>query len=137
MTPEQIKLVQQSFARVAPDAEEASQVFYTRLFEQAPEVRPLFKGDIRDQGKKLMAMLATVVQGLNDLDALMPAIRALAVRHNDYKVEPAHYDHVGAALLWTFEQALGDAFTTETRDAWSEAYGVLAGAMIAASAEAR
>lgn len=88
MTPEQIKLVQQSFAHVAPDAEEASQVFYTRLFEQAPEVRPLFKGDMRDQGKKLMAMLATVVQGLNDLDALMPAIRALAVRQTTTRLSP-------------------------------------------------
>lgn len=131
MTPEDIERVQSSFARVAPIAETAAELFYGRLFEIAPEVKPLFHGDMREQGRKLMTTLAVVVNGLKDLDAVLPAAKALAVKHVDYGVAAAHYPPVGEALVWALEQGLGADFTEETRDAWLAAYGALSGAMIA------
>jgi hemoglobin-like flavoprotein len=130
MTLNQIELVQLSFAKVAPIADSAAELFYGRLFEIAPEVRPLFKGDIREQGRKLMATLGIVVKGLSNLDAVLPAAKSLALKHVSYGVKPDHYQPVGEALIWTLEKGLGDDFTSETRDAWLAAYGVLSGAMI-------
>ncbi|TCS61778.1 globin family protein [Varunaivibrio sulfuroxidans] len=135
MTPAQISHVQSSFASVAPISDQAATLFYGRLFEIAPEVKPLFKGDMREQGAKLMKTLAMVVGGLNRLETILPAVEALAIRHVAYGVEDRHYDAVGSALLWTLEQGLGDAFTPETREAWSIAYTTLADAMISASAK--
>jgi hemoglobin-like flavoprotein len=131
MTPKQIELVQASFARVAPIAEAAAGLFYERLFEIAPEVRPLFKGDMGEQGRKLIGMLAAVVNGLSNLETILPAAKALAVRHVTYGVKPGHYVPVGEALIWTLEKGLGADFTSDTRDAWLAAYSVLSGAMIA------
>jgi hemoglobin-like flavoprotein len=107
MTPEQIAQVQQSFAKVAPIADEAAALFYSRLFEIAPELRPLFRGDMAEQCRKLMATLAIVVHGLTRLDAILPAASALAKRHVGYGVKADHYAPVGAALLWTLERGLG------------------------------
>lgn len=136
MTPEQVSEIRASFSKVAPIAEQAAALFYGRLFEIAPEVRPLFKAsDMREQGRKLMGTLAVVVRGLDDLPALMPAVNALAVKHNGYGVTAAHYAPVGAALLWTLEQGLGEGFTPAVRDAWTNAYGTLSGAMIAAAGQ--
>jgi nitric oxide dioxygenase len=128
--PESIRLVQASFAQVAPIAEQAASLFYARLFELAPELRPLFRGDMAEQGRKLMAMLATVVGGLSRLDTLVPAARALAQRHVAYGAQPEHYAVVGTALLDTLAKGLGDDFTPEVRAAWIEAYGLLSGAML-------
>ena len=133
MTPDQIELVQRSFAKVVPIAEKASALFYARLFEVAPEVRPMFQRDMKDQGRMLMSMLASVVAGLNDLESILPTAESLAIRHRDYGVVPEQYDTVGEVLLWTLEQGLGDAFTSEVREAWEEAYAALAGAMISAA----
>lgn len=133
MTPMQIELVQSSFGKVAPIAPTAARLFYDRLFATVPEVRPLFKGDIDEQGRKLMATLATVVNNLHRLDSLMPTVTGLAVRHVDYGVRPEHYASVGAALLWTLEQGLGTDFTAEVAEAWRAAYGALSGAMIRAA----
>ena len=130
MTPSQIDLVQSSFAKVVPIAETAASLFYGRLFEIAPEVKPLFKSDIKEQGRKLMTTLAVVVNGLKNLDAVVPAAKALAIKHVDYGVTANHYAPVGAALIWTLEQGLGDDFTPETRDAWVAAYTSLSGVMI-------
>ena len=135
MNPEQIELVKSSFSKVAPIAETAAELFYQRLFELDPSLKPLFKGDMTEQGRKLMAMLATVVNKLDQLGDLMPTIQSLGKRHIDYGVKPAHYDTVGEALLWTLEQGLDSEFTAEVKDAWVAAYSALAGAMIA-SAEA-
>ncbi len=134
MTPNDIDLVQSSFAKVVPIKEAAAELFYGRLFEIAPEVKPLFKGDMKEQGRKLMMTLGVVVNGLKDLPSIVPAAEALAVKHNAYGVEPAHYEVVGAALLWTLEQGLGPDFTPATKAAWTSAYGTLSGVMIAASA---
>lgn len=133
MTPEQIHLVQSSFEKVVPIADDAAALFYGRLFEIAPEVRPLFKGDMADQGRKLMMTLGTVVRSLDRLDSIMPAVKALAVRHVEFGVKPRHYEPVGFALLWTLQQGLGEAFTPETSEAWAKAYGLLSKAMIAAA----
>lgn len=135
MTPHQIKLVQTSFAQVAPIAATAADLFYGRLFEIAPEVRAMFPDDLSGQKKKLMAMLGTAVAGLSRLDTLLPAVRALGQRHAGYGVSAGQYVPVGAALLWTLEKGLGDGFTAETRDAWATAYQVLSGTMIEAARE--
>ena len=133
MTPNQIQLVQSSFAKVAPIAEQAAALFYARLFELAPEVRPMFKGDMVEQGRKLIAMLSTVVNGLNRVENIVPVAQQLAVRHVGYGVKPAHYAVVGTALIDTLAKGLGDAFTPDTRLAWETAYGTLSAVMIAAS----
>ncbi len=129
MTPEDIKTVQDTFAIVRPSAEQVAETFYGRLFEIAPEVRSLFPDDIKPQGRKLMTMLATVVDKLDQLDSLIPAVQDLGRRHTEYGTQPQHYDVVGEALLWTLEQGLGEAFTPEAKEAWTRAYTTLAGVM--------
>jgi hemoglobin-like flavoprotein len=130
MTPDQIALVQQSFAKVAPISATAAELFYGRLFEIAPQVKPMFPADMTEQRKKLMVMLATVVNGLGNLESILPAASALAARHVSYGAKAEHYPVVGAALLWTLEKGLGDAWTAEVADAWTAAYGTLSGYMI-------
>src|SRR5271170_4859904 len=100
MTPDQVKAIQESFAKVVPISEQAAALFYGRLFEIAPSVKPLFRGDMKEQGRKLMATLAVVVKGLSDLPSVLPAASALAKRHVQYGVKAEHYPLVGAALLW-------------------------------------
>jgi hemoglobin-like flavoprotein len=130
MTPDQIKAIHDSFAKVIPISEQAAALFYCRLFEIAPEVKPLFRGDIEEQGRKLMAMLAAVVNGLGNLETILPEASALAKRHIDYGVKAADYVPVGAALLWTLQRGLGSQWTPELAAAWTEAYTVLSEFMI-------
>jgi nitric oxide dioxygenase len=136
MTPQQVKLIQESFAKVAPIADTAASLFYGRLFEIAPEVRSMFKGDIGEQGRKLMATLALAVNSLEKFDQLQPALTALAQRHAGYGVRDEHYAPVGMALIWTLEQGLGESFTDETREAWLLAYAAIAETMKAGAANA-
>ena len=136
MTPDQIQLVRDSFAKVRPIQAEAAAIFYDRLFAVAPSVRELFKADLKAQGAKLMASLAMVVVGLDKLDQILPQVQDLARRHVDYGAKDEHYAVVGEALLWTLGQGLGDDFTPEVEAAWVEAYTLLSGAMIAAAHEA-
>lgn len=136
MNSNQIELVQRSFAQVVPIAEDAAALFYHRLFELDPSLRPMFRGNMTEQGKKLMTMLGTVVGQLHALDRIVPGIRALGARHADYGVKDEHYDTVGAALLWTLGKGLGKAFTDDVRDAWVAAYTLLANTMKDAAAEA-
>jgi hemoglobin-like flavoprotein len=131
MTPDQVKLVQQSFAKVAPISEMAAVLFYDRLFEIAPQVRAMFPADMTEQRKKLMAMLAAVVNGLANLESILPAASALAKRHVAYGAKAEQYPVVGSALLWTLEKGLGEAWTPELADAWTAVYGTLSGFMIA------
>lgn len=131
MTPREIDLVQTSFAKVIPIADTAASLFYGRLFEIAPEVRPMFPADLAEQRRKLMAALGMVVGGLRKLDAILPAVKTLAMRHVTYGVSAVHYAPVGEALVWTLQQGLGEGFTAETREAWLSAYRLLADAMIA------
>jgi hemoglobin-like flavoprotein len=129
MTPAERDLVQTSFDKVAPIAEQAAALFYGRLFEMDPSLRPLFKGDMREQGKKLMNMIAFCVKGLDALEQLVPAVQGLGKRHAGYGVTDAHYATVGGALLWTLEKGLGPEFTPEVKSAWTTVYGVLATTM--------
>lgn len=133
MTPEQITLVQESLRKVAPIAEAAAELFYARLFELDPNLRSLFRKDMKVQGHELMAMIAAAVNGLGNLEQLLPLVRELGVRHAGYGVLRKHYDTVGAALLWTLDRGLGADMTAETRRAWAAAYGLLAAAMIDAA----
>jgi hemoglobin-like flavoprotein len=130
MNPTQIKLVQDSFAKVAPISEQAAVIFYDRLFEVAPAVKAMFPTEMKEQRKKLMATLAVVVNGLGNLDSVLPAASALAKRHISYGAKPEHYPVVGGALLWTLEKGLGEAWTPAVADAWTAAYGTLSGFMI-------
>ena len=130
MTPDQITLVQQSFAKVAPIADQAAEMFYDRLFRIAPQLKALFPADMTEQRRKLMATLAIVVAGLSNLESILPAASALATRHVAYGARAEHYPLVGAALLWTLENALGDAWTGDVAEAWTAAYTLLSGAMI-------
>lgn len=133
MTPSQSELIRTTFAQIQPIADTAAGLFYARLFEIAPEVKPLFRGDIGAQGLKLMQTIGVAVAHVDRLDAVAPAVQALARRHADYGVTAQHYDTVGSALLWTLEQGLGDAFTPEVSAAWATLYTTLATTMIAAA----
>ena len=130
MTPQEITLVQTSYAKVAPIAARVADLFYGRLFEIAPDVRCLFSEDLAGQKKKLMLVLGAAVGSLDRLDALIPVVQALGERHAEYGVTAAHFAPVGAALLWTLEQGLGPAFTPEAKAAWTIVYSVLSHTMI-------
>jgi hemoglobin-like flavoprotein len=133
MTPEQVTMVQESFKKVVPIAGTAADLFYSRLFEIAPDVRPMFPVDLREQKKKLIGILATAVSNLHQLDKIIPAVENLGRRHVGYGVKPEHYQPVAAALLWTLEQGLGADFTPMMKAAWTETYMTLAGVMQRAS----
>ena len=135
VTNTQKVLVQESFAAVLPIADDAAVLFYRRLFELDPSLERMFRGDMTEQRRKLMQMLTAAVKGLNRLDQLVPVVEELGRRHAGYGVADAHYDTVGAALLWTLEKGLGSAFTPEVKDAWVEVYGLLAGTMKNAAKE--
>jgi len=129
MTNEQIKLVQDSFRQVAPIAETAAQLFYARLFELDPDLELLFKGNLSEQGRKLMQMLGLAVNSLDRMEQFLPVVRSLGTRHVGYGVRDKDYDTVGQALLWTLRKGLGDAFTPDVEAAWSNVYATLAAAM--------
>ncbi|MBV9496980.1 MAG: hemin receptor [Acidobacteria bacterium] len=134
MNASQVKLIQLSFKEVAPAAEVAADVFYSRLFELDPSLRHLFRGDMQEQGKKLMQTLALVVTNLRTLDTIVPAVQKLGARHAGYGVRDEHYETVGTALLWTLGKCLGSSFTKETEEAWAAAYSLLANTMKEAAA---
>lgn len=134
MTAAEIKLVQDSWEKCVPIAETAADLFYTKLFELDPSVKPMFSSDIKEQGKKLMTMITTAVRGLNRLDEIVPAVQAMGKRHAGYGVKDEHYDTVAAALLWTLGQGLGDDFTPECEAAWVKTYTLLATTMKDAAA---
>jgi hemoglobin-like flavoprotein len=136
MTPQQKSLVRSTFAQVAPISETAAALFYTRLFELDPTLRPLFKSDLQDQGRKLMQTIAVTVSGLDKLDVLVPIVRSLGSRHAGYGVRDEHYETVAAALIWTLETGLGDAFTPEVGEAWATMYWIVAETMKEGAAEA-
>lgn len=137
MNSEQINLVQSSFAAVRPIAATAAGLFYDRLFTLDPTLRPLFKGEWVQQGRMLMGMLHSAVNGLSNLSALEPVLRGLGARHVHYGVQDTDYATVGSALIWTLEEGLGDAFTPAVQDAWIAAYGLLSSVMLLGAMEAR
>jgi hemoglobin-like flavoprotein len=136
MSPTEISLVKDSFRKVLPIADQAAALFYARLFELDPALRGLFRGNMVEQGRKLMTMIATAVASLERLDTLVPAVRQLGARHGGYGVREEHYATVGAALLWTLEKGLGGEFTPAVREAWTTTYTLLANTMMEAQREA-
>jgi hemoglobin-like flavoprotein len=136
MSPETVTHVQSSWAKVLPIAEQAAELFYGRLFEVYPEVKPLFKGDMQAQGRKLMTMLNTAVNALTNLEAIVQPVKDMGARHARYGVGSADYGKVADALLWTLAQGLGDDFTPEVKGAWVEVYTLVADTMQAGAAEA-
>mgnify|MGYP001816078312 FL=1 len=135
MTPEQVKLVQESFKKVEPIAPQAADIFYGRLFEIAPEVRPMFPEDMSGQKDKLMSMLATAVNNLHQVDVIIPAVQDLGRKHVDYGVVDDHYQPVGEALIYTLEKGLGDELTPPVKEAWLATYTTLQNVMTEAAAE--
>ncbi len=134
MHESQIDLIQDSFKSVAPIADAAAEIFYADLFETAPEVKPYFAGsDMKEQGAKLMTTLGVVVNGLRDLDKIVPVAEDLAKRHVGYGVKAQDYDAVGASLIRTLEKGLGEDFTDDVKGAWVEAYTLLSSVMVSAA----
>jgi len=137
VSQEDIKLVQESWEKVKPISATAAELFYARLFELDPEAKALFTGDMGEQGAKLMNMITVAVDNLNDLGTIVDALKASGRRHVDWGVKDSQYDTVGAAFLDTLEKGLGDDFTPEVKQAWTNVYGVLSSTMIEAAEEYR
>ena len=130
MTPQQKQIVKDTWAAVVPIQEKAAELFYGRLFSEHPEVKPMFQGDMQAQGEKLMKMIDQAVGSLDDLDPLIEPLKAAGKAHKDYGVAEQDYSKVGACLLWTLEQGLGNAYSKDVEDAWGETYKVLSSVMI-------
>ncbi len=136
MTDHNLSIVRSTWAKVLPIAEQAADLFYGRLFEIAPDVKPMFaETDMTAQKGKLLTALNLAVQNADNPDALIPLLEDMGRRHVGYGVKDEHYDAVGAALLWTLEQGLGADFTEEARAAWSGVYGLVSDTMRSAAAE--
>ncbi len=136
LTVRQKDLVQGTFASIATIADDAAILFYQRLFELDPSLRPMFRGDMAEQRKKLMQMITAAVKGLDRLEQLVPVVQSMGRRHAGYGVQESHYETVGAALLWTLEAGLGRQFTPEVKEAWAAVYGLLATTMKDAARDA-
>src|SRR5262249_18720114 len=137
MTQQEVQLVQQTFMKVLPISDLAAQLFYKRLFEIDPSLKPMFKGGMQEQGRKLMQMIGMTVQGLSVPGEIMGLVADLVGKHVEYGGVDAHYDTVCAALMWTLGQGLGADFTPEAKVAWTEAYEFLAKVMKDAAASSR
>ncbi|MBX2884033.1 MAG: hypothetical protein KTR32_29030 [Granulosicoccus sp.] len=130
MTPEQVKLVKETWSAVIPIQEKAAELFYGRLFSEYPEVKPLFKGDMQEQGEKLMNMLDQAVSALDNVESLIEPLKDAGKAHKEYGVSNADYPKVGACLLWTLEQGLGDAYNPAVEEAWAATYETVSSVMI-------
>lgn len=133
LTNEQIELVRESWSKVVPIADQAAELFYGKLFELDPGLRSMFKSDMTAQGQKLMGMINMAVGSLDNLEEIIPAVQESGVRHLEYGVKSSHYVTVGHALLWTLQQGLGDDYTPEVKDAWTEVYTLLSNTMMEAA----
>ena len=136
MTERQMLLVKTSWSYAIVRSEETGQLFYQRLFETAPAVRHMFKGDTKEQARKLMSMITLIVSKLQKLDDIMNDIKSLAQRHDKYGAKPEHYAVVGECLLWTLRQGLAEKWDSETEEAWYTMYGILSAAMIRQQSQA-
>jgi hemoglobin-like flavoprotein len=133
MTPQQIAHVKNTWAMVASlNPETVGGLFYNRLFEIAPQLRPMFRGPIPEQSKKLLTMIGYVINKLDKLEDIIDEVGKMAQRHVQYGVKADHYNIVAEALLWTLEQGLGEHWTEEVKEAWILCYTTLANAMITA-----
>lgn len=129
-TDREVELVRTTWEAAARDPDAAAALFYGKLFEAAPSVKPLFSGDMKDQGRKLMQMLSFAVKNMERIEQIIPALIELGERHEGYGAEPDHYPVVGTVLLDTLATALGDDFTDEAEQAWSKTYNALSSVML-------
>ena len=137
MTQKQVELVKATWTLVATmDPVVVGGLFYNRLFEIAPQVKHMFRGEMPEQSKKLMAMIGFVINKLDKLDDIIAEVAKLGQRHGGYGVKPEHYTIVGSALIWTLEKGLGEVWTEQVKIAWVDCYTILSEAMINAAAEA-
>ena len=135
MTSRQKQMVQESFPAIHERAEPLALLFYGRLFQIAPAVRPMFHGDIGIQTRKFADTLAVLVEALDDFDGQRPALLAMGLRHVGYGVVPGHYDILAAALLWALGHMLQPDFSTEVRSAWDAFIEEVSAAMMAGAAQ--
>lgn len=126
MEDTQKRLVGESWRKFAPEAERAAILFYTRLFEEDPQLRSLFHGDMAEQGQRLMSMLGTAIDELDKLEAMVPTIRELGKRHAAFGVKPEHYETFSNALMWTLQTVLGADFYPEVEEAWTALFDFMA-----------
>jgi hemoglobin-like flavoprotein len=137
LTTEQKTLIHKTFRKVTLKTNTFADLFYTRLFELDPELRPMFKNDMREQQKKFMQTVGTLVASLDLPDKFEEPVQQLGKRHTAYHVEKKHYDTVGEALMWALERVLGDDFTEEAKTAWTGLYTYIAQTAIAAAEETK
>lgn len=129
MTHHQKELILTSFTRIVPIAEETGELFFSRLFEIAPYVRPMFKEDLKVQGRRFMLSLAMIVHNLESAEIITPMLQKLGRDHRSHGVTFGHYDIAASALLWTLERCLGGEFTDEVRNSWISLYTYVSGIM--------
>jgi nitric oxide dioxygenase len=135
LTPERIAMVRQTFHDLAPEKEMASQRFYELLFEIAPDLRALFRGDIESQGMRFMTTLGLILDDIDNPVALRPHMERLAKGHAALGVKPEHFIPMGEALVRTMEEVLDERFPPGARAAWEDAYAHIADQMIALARE--
>lgn len=136
MTLEQVHLIRKSFAELSRHEHIAALVFYRRLFEIDPNLQRLFKGDIEEQSKKLLEMLAVLIAMLERPLGLELELKAMGLRHAGYGVKDEHYAMVGRALLDMLAETLDRGFTPEVRESWTGLYGAVETVMKMGAAEA-
>src|SRR3954462_9096153 len=122
MTPQQGELVRRTWSGVLPIRDTFAALFYRKLFDLDPALRPLFKGDLRERGRNLVAMMSNAVRHLHQPEKVLQGLRELGRRHVQYGVREQHYVALGTALILTLDVSLGEAFTAEARGAWEKAY---------------
>jgi methyl-accepting chemotaxis protein len=132
-----VDALETSFDLLAPRGEQLVDTFYRRLFAQAPAVEPLFaRADMRRQKAKLLATLVMLRRSLRDLDAVVPKLRELGRRHGAYGAHAHHYPVVGSVLIASMAELAGEAWRPEYERAWTDAFAVVAGAMLEGAAAA-
>lgn len=141
LTPDQIDAIRNSFSAVRPHADAMADEFYDELFRLDPNTRLMFRSDLADQKKKLMATLSVVVNSIDRLHDIIGIVKSLGMRHAGYGVEPSHFASVGLALIHAIDNTLTEhtleRIDEQGREAWFEAFQVLASVMQEGMAEAR
>jgi hemoglobin-like flavoprotein len=123
MTPDQIRLIRSSWSTIAKDADAFTSRFYAHLFVIDDSAARLFTGvDMPAQRRKIAQTFGVLVDSLDNLESVIPAVAALGSRHAGYGVEARHFESVGQALVLTMAETLGDGFTPAVRDAWVTVY---------------
>lgn len=129
-TDREIEVVRETWAKASADPDAAATLFYGKLFEAAPGVKPLFTADMKEQGRKLMQMIGIAVNNMENIEQIVPALIELGERHDKYGAEDDHYPVVGEVLIDTLRTALGDEFTDEADLAWARTYAAVASVML-------